>query len=147
MNEIPSPSNGKPISIKVIRDDRGALMVGEFEREIPFSVKRFFIVYDVPGSSLRGIHAHKQCHQFLICTRGSCTVLVDDGKTRVCYELNAGGLGVYMPPLTWGNQSNWSTDAMLLVFASHYYDPDDYVRDYDEFLLLVKGPSIRNGPC
>ena len=122
---------------KLVPDLRGALSVGEFDREIPFMPKRYFLVFDVPTAETRGEHAHKICHQFLIAVRGSVNVVADDGDTREEFVLNRPDIGLHLPPMTWGIQYNYSADAMLLVFASHYYDAQDYVRDYAEFLALA----------
>jgi dTDP-4-dehydrorhamnose 3,5-epimerase-like enzyme len=124
-------------SLRHVRDMRGDLSVGEYERDIPFTPKRYFIVYNVPTREVRGEHAHRNCHQFLICLKGSCGVLLDDGRNRREITLDRPDRGVYMPPMVWGTQYRYSEDAMLLVFASDYYDPDDYIRDYGEFSTIV----------
>jgi len=121
-----------------ISDIRGSLTVGEFERSIPFSAKRYFMVFDVPSVETRGEHAHRECHQFLICVKGSVSVVADDGKNREEYVLDDPGLGLHLSPMTWGIQYKYSSDAVLLVFASHYYDADDYIRDYSQFLKAVE---------
>lgn len=121
-----------------IEDMRGSLSVGEFERSIPFLAKRYFLVFDVPGREIRGEHAHRVCQQFLVCVKGSCTVVADDGKQRREYLLDRPNLGIHMPAMIWGIEYKYSSDAVLLVFASEYYDPDDYIRDYGEFMELVK---------
>lgn len=126
------------ISLPIISDPRGNLSVGEFERQIPFAVKRFFVVYQVPLVEVRGEHAHRECHQFLICLRGRISVIGDDGFRREECVLDRPDVGFYMPPMTWGTQYKYSPDAVLLVFASHYYDSADYIRDYDEFLRLAR---------
>jgi UDP-2-acetamido-3-amino-2,3-dideoxy-glucuronate N-acetyltransferase len=118
-------------------DIRGNLSVGEFDRSIPFPVKRYFIVFDVPSKETRGEHAHRECHQFLICVRGSCAVVADDGKHRQEFLLDRPDVGVHLPPMVWGIQYKYSADAVLLVFASHYYDSADYIRNYAEFCQLV----------
>jgi len=125
------------VQMPKVADIRGSLSVGEFEKAVPFAAQRYFLVFDVPSVETRGEHAHKACHQFLICVRGSVTVLADDGKNREQFVLDRPDLGFYMPPMTWGTQYKYSPDAVLLVFASHYYDANDYIRDYDEFLLLA----------
>jgi carbonic anhydrase/acetyltransferase-like protein (isoleucine patch superfamily) len=121
---------------KLVPDLRGALSVGEFDREIPFLPKRYFLVFDVPTAETRGEHAHKICHQFLIAVRGSVNVVADDGEQREEFVLNRPDIGLHLPPMTWGIQYNYSADAVLLVFASHYYDAQDYIRDYSDFLSL-----------
>jgi acetyltransferase-like isoleucine patch superfamily enzyme len=121
-----------------ITDMRGSLTVGEFEKNIPFAVKRYFMVFDVPNAETRGEHAHKECHQFLICAKGSCSVLVDDGENRQEFLLDSPDIGAHLPPMTWGIQYRYSKDAVLLVFASHNYDAADYIRDYQEFVRLAQ---------
>lgn len=118
-------------------DLRGRLTVGEFERTVPFVPKRYFLVYDVPSKNTRGEHAHRECHQFLICVHGSVTCVVDDGSTRREFVLSEPYQGLHMPPMIWGTQYQYSPGAVLLVFASHHYDPDDYIRDYSQFLAEV----------
>lgn len=118
-------------------DIRGNLTVGEFDRSIPFAAKRYFMVFDVPSMETRGEHAHRECHQFLICVRGSCAVVADDGINRQEFLLDRPDLGIHLPPMVWGIQYKYSVDAVLLVFASHYYDGADYIRDYSEFRQLA----------
>ncbi|WP_441280320.1 WxcM-like domain-containing protein [Tardiphaga sp. 862_B3_N1_1] len=119
-------------------DIRGTLSVGNFSSEIPFEPKRYFLVFDVPSIETRGQHAHHRCHQFLICVRGSCSVVVDDGHNRADVRLNSPSKGIYLPPMVWGVQYNFSSDAALLVFASDAYDTNDYIRSYSEFVELAR---------
>lgn len=122
--------------LRQVGDLRGNLSVGEFPQDVPFAVQRYFLVYDVPSAETRGEHAHRACHQFLICVKGSVSVVVDDGARRQEFTLDRPELGVHMPPMIWGTQYKYSSDAVLLVFASHHYDADDYIRDYDSFVAL-----------
>lgn len=124
-----------------VADIRGSLTVGEFERTIPFAARRYFMVFDVPSAETRGEHAHRECHQFLICVRGSCAVVADDGRNRQEFLLDKPDVGIHLPPMIWGIQYKYSADAVLLVFASHYYDGADYIRDYSEFRRLVGGTA------
>jgi dTDP-4-dehydrorhamnose 3,5-epimerase-like enzyme len=119
-------------------DMRGALAVTEFERDLPFIPKRCFTVFNVPSSEIRGAHAHKSCHQFLVCVSGKVSVVVDDGTRREEYALESPDVGLHVPPMVWATQSRYSADAVLMVYASERYDPDDYIRDYDAFLPLVQ---------
>lgn len=123
--------------LPMFTDIRGSLAAGEFERSIPFTAKRFFIVFDVPSIETRGEHAHHECHQFLVCVHGRVNVVADDGRQRREYVLDRPNLGLHLPPMVWGIQYKYSADAVLLVFASEFYDPDDYIRDYDAFLALA----------
>lgn len=120
-----------------ILDLRGNLTVGEFGRNVPFEPKRYFMVFGVPNAEVRGEHAHHLCHQFLICAHGSCHVVADDGHNREEFILDDPSVGLYLPPLTWGIQYKYSADAILLVFASHYYDSEEYIRNYDDFSRLA----------
>jgi len=133
--------------VPLFQDMRGNLSVAEFARQgqVPFVPMRSFMVFDVPTKDVRGEHAHRTCHQFLVCAQGSCHVLVDDGNIRQEVVLDRRNLGLYIPPMGWGIQYKYSTDAVLLVFASDYYDPADYIRDYGEFLKLVLGTAPSPG--
>jgi len=119
-------------------DLRGALSAGEYPGQLPFEPKRYFLVYDVPGTDVRGEHAHRACHQFLVCARGAVSVVVDDGARMQEIRLDRPSLGIYVPPLVWAVQYKYTPDALLLVLASAPYDPADYIRDYDEFLSIVR---------
>jgi UDP-2-acetamido-3-amino-2,3-dideoxy-glucuronate N-acetyltransferase len=120
-----------------IEDMRGNLAAGEVGPTLPFAPQRYFIVFDVPSAEVRGEHAHRRCHQFMVCVRGGVSVVVDDGEHREEYRLDSPELGLHVPPRVWATQYRYSADSALLVFASEHYDPADYVRDYDEFLALV----------
>jgi hypothetical protein len=123
------------------RDLRGSLSVGEFLDDVPFVPKRYFLVFDVPSSEIRGEHAHRTCHLFLVCVHGAVSVVVDDGERREEFRLDHPTLGVRLPPMVWGTQYKHTPDAVLLVFASEHYDPGDYIRDYQEFLSELGRPG------
>lgn len=125
-------------SLKKVCDPRGDLSVGDFAKDIPFNPKRYFLVFNVPNEKTRGEHAHYACHQFLICVKGSCAVVADDGRYRREVVLDSAEKGIYLPPMTWGIQYKYSSDAVLLVFASHQYDSADYIRDYSKFVEAVR---------
>jgi UDP-2-acetamido-3-amino-2,3-dideoxy-glucuronate N-acetyltransferase len=129
--------NAKLQLLKKVVDPRGNLTVGEVPSDIPFQPKRYFVISQVPSKELRGEHAHRICHQFLICLSGSCRVLLDDGTNRFQVNLDRPELGLYMPPMIWGTQYSYSSDAILLVFASHHYDSGDYINNYADFINLV----------
>src|SRR5688572_25343608 len=125
--------------LPMFADLRGRLSVGEFPQQVPFVPKRYFIVFDVPGKDVRGEHAHRRCHQFLVCLRGSLSVVVDDGRSSEEIALDRPSIGLHIPPMIWAVQYRYSEDALLLVFASDRYDAGDYIRDYDEFLSVISG--------
>jgi UDP-2-acetamido-3-amino-2,3-dideoxy-glucuronate N-acetyltransferase len=124
-------------SVPVIGDWRGKLAFTEYDEAFPFRPRRHFLVFGVPADQRRGEHAHRLCHQYLICVAGSCAAVVDDGTRREEVLLDRPELGLYMPPMIWGTQYRYSADAVLLVLASHHYDPDDYIRDYQDFLAAA----------
>jgi hypothetical protein len=100
-------------------------------------VERYFVVFDVPSKEVRGEHAHHQCEQFLVCVKGSVSLLVDDGQCSEEVRLDRPSIGVHVAPLVWAVQYKYTPDAVLLVFASHPYDANDYIRNYDDFLEAV----------
>ena len=122
--------------VKDLRGDLSALEWGK--DQLPFTPKRTFFVYNVPDSRVRGEHAHKECHQFLLCLHGSISVVVDDGENREEFLLNESHIGIHIPPRVWGIQYKYSSDAVLFVLASHEYDASDYIRDYDDYLEYLK---------
>ena len=136
-----SVSRVKSYTFPRIRDPRGDLSFGEFGRDFPFEPKRNFLVFDVPDLETRGEHAHRVCEQFLICASGSVSIVVDDGRDRDEVELNAPNRGLYVPPRIWSIQYKYASRAVLLVFASHYYDANDYIRDYDHFIAECRAPQ------
>lgn len=124
----------------LITDMRGSLTFGEIGQHLPFDPKRFFLVFDVASREVRGEHAHRELKEFLICVRGSCSIALDDGESRDEVQLDSPTVGVYVPPRIWRVHYKYSADAMLLVLASDIYRPEDYVRDYDDFLANVRMP-------
>lgn len=122
--------------LPMVRDLRGNLVAREVGRGLPFEPQRFFVVFDVPSKEVRGEHAHKECHQLLVCLKGSVSCLVDNGRERAEHCLDSPQKALHIPPMVWGTQYRYSQDAVLLVLASHPYDPDDYIREYDTFRAL-----------
>ena len=120
-------------------DLRGDLLAVELAQQIPFPVKRLFYVMNVPSHHVRGEHAHKECHQLLVCLQGSVTVTADNGADREEWVLNRSDIGLHIHPMTWAAQWRYSDNAVLAVFASHSYDSYDYIRDYEEYLKAVNG--------
>ncbi len=125
-------------SLPLFADLRGSLMVGERPNDLPFEPHRFFTVFNVPSRNVRGEHAHRKLHEFLVCVAGECSLIVDDGSSRAEIQLVAPSVGVHIQPMVWSVQYKYSRDAVLLVLADRGYEPEDYVRDYDDFLSLVR---------
>ncbi len=121
------------ITLSKIHDRKGNLTSIENTVEIPFDVKRVFYLYDIPGGESRGAHAHKECHQFLVAASGAYEVLLNDGKTQRTVFLNRPNVGLHIPPGIWASEINFSSGAICLVLASHTYNEEDYIRDYNEF--------------
>jgi UDP-2-acetamido-3-amino-2,3-dideoxy-glucuronate N-acetyltransferase len=126
-----------------ITGENGSLIVAELGAGLPFTAQRMFALMEIPPGEARGIHAHRECEQFLICIRGSVTAIVDDGTRRQEIVLDAPNAGLYMPAMTWGTQFNYSADALLVVLASDPYDAKDYIEDYDEFVELRSSRSFK----
>jgi acetyltransferase-like isoleucine patch superfamily enzyme len=134
-----TPTRVRGVTIQPLthaRDLRGSLTALEFE-DLPFAPARAFSVFGVPSEFVRGSHAHRTCAQFFVCLAGELSCLVDDGTMREEIRLGTPDVGVHMPPMTWGTQWKYTRDAVLLVLASHPYDPADYIHDYEEFLELL----------
>ena len=117
--------------------ENGNLSVVENGGGLPFDVRRVFYVYDVPGGTDRGGHSHHHCHQFIIAASGSFDIEIDDGKNKLTVTLNRSNIGLYVFPGIWVGLRNFSSGSVCLTLASDVYDPDDYVRNYDEFLRLT----------
>ena len=124
------------LTLPSVVDLRGALTFGEIGAHLPFEPKRFFVVHDVPSREVRGEHAHKALHELLICLKGSCSVMVDDGRHRDEVVLDSPTTALHVPPRLWRVHYKYSPDALLLSLCSEIYDGDDYIRDYNDFLKL-----------
>ena len=118
-------------------DSRGQLIALEENKEIPFSVKRIYYIFDTAQGVTRGFHAHKTLEQILICVHGSCKIRLDNGREQAVVPLNRPDEGLYIGHDMWREMFDFSPDAVLLVLASEFYDEVDYIRNYDEFLRYV----------
>lgn len=119
-------------------DDRGMLVALEEFSDIPFEIKRVYYMYDTKDGVRRGMHAHRCLEQILICIHGSCRILLDNGKEKKIVSLEKPYEGLYVPNNMWREMYDFSQDAVLMVLASEVYKEDDYIRDYDTFLKMVK---------
>jgi dTDP-4-dehydrorhamnose 3,5-epimerase-like enzyme len=124
----------KIIDLPKISDQRGNLTFIEGDHQVPFSIQRVYYLYDVPGGSERGGHAHKGLHQLIIAISGSFDVILDDGENKMRVQLNRSYNGLYVCPMIWRELCNFSSGSVCLVLASNKYDEADYYRDYDEFM-------------
>ncbi len=131
----------KIIELPKITDPRGNLSFIEGGEHIPFDIKRVYYLYDVPGGSDRGSHAHKNLHQFIVAMSGSFDVVLDDGKEKKRFHLNRSYYGLYVCPMMWRDLDNFSSGAVCMVLASTRYDETDYIRDYDQFITAAQEKS------
>ena len=130
----------EPVLIQLPKflDERGNLSFFENNNQIPFKIKQVHWIFDVPGGEERGGLAYKKTEEFIVAASGSFDVIVDDGKKRQTIQLNRSYNGVYIPKGLWRAVENFSTNAVAIIAASELYDPNDYIRDYDEFLRYCK---------
>ncbi|WP_152090766.1 sugar 3,4-ketoisomerase [Azospira sp. I09] len=128
------------IELPKISDPRGNLTFVEGNHHIPFDIKRTYYLYDVPGGSVRGSHAHRNLHQFIIAMSGSFDVVLSDGISDHRFHLNRSYYGLYVCPMMWRTLDNFSSGAVCMVLASAPYEEEDYIRDHDQFLREVLAP-------
>lgn len=128
--------NVKIINLPKILDPRGNLSFFENSNQIPFDIKRTYWIYDVPGGEMRGSHAFKESHEFIIALSGSFDVVLNDGEKEMKYSLNRSYYGLYVPNLLWRSIENFSTNSLALIVSSIPYDAADYIRDFDEFKMI-----------
>lgn len=123
------------IEIPRITDPRGNLAVIEKE-VLPYAIKRVYYLHDVPSGAYRGGHAHKECKELLIAVSGSFEVVLDNGSTKERVMLNKPNQGLLIDVNIWRELENFSSGAVCLVLASHEYDEDDYIRNYETYKSL-----------
>ena len=128
----------KIIELPIINDPRGNLTFVESNRHIPFSIQRVYYLYDVPGGSERGGHAHKALHQLIIAMSGSFDIHLDDGYSKKTVHMNRSYYGLYICPMIWREIDNFSSGAVCMALGSDYYDELDYYRDYNQFMSDVQ---------
>ncbi len=130
------------IQLPKFLDERGNLSFFENDNQLPFAIQRVHWIYDVPGGEERGGLAYKETEEFIVAMSGSFDVLVDDGEQQYHFSLNRSYMGVYVPAGTWRTITNYSTNAVAVIAASTHYDPNDAIRDYDEFSSWVTNERV-----
>ena len=128
-----SVENSALIELPKILNPSGNLTSINNSIDLPFSIKRVYYLYDIPGGESRGAHGHKELEQLIIAASGSFDVVIDDGVNKKKITLSRPFIGLYMPPGLWRDLSNFSSGSICLVLASHLYSESDYIRDYNEF--------------
>ena len=123
--------------LRTYTDKRGSLTLVENGHEIPFQITRAYWISEVPCGEERGKHANKISYQYLIAVNGSVEVTLEDINGKQTYSLDARDKGLLVPPHTWNELKNFSSDAVLLVLASHSYDEETYINSYEEFLQYI----------
>lgn len=128
----------KLIQMPKILDERGNLSFFEENRQIPFEIRRAYWIYDVPGGEIRGGHAYKTLQEVIVALSGSFDIVLDDGEKKSTFSLNRSYSGLYVPSGIWRHLENFSTNSLALIVASEKYDENDYVRNYEDFILSKK---------
>ena len=125
------------LNFDVFGDDRGALISLEENINVPFEIKRVYFIFNTNDGISRGFHAHKDLEQVALCVKGSCRLVLDNGKSRESIILDSPNKGIYIDNSKWREMHDFSEDCVLLVLASKVYNESDYIRDYNEFLRLT----------
>ena len=130
--------NYKLLSLQTIGDERGKLVSLESLKNLPFAIKRVYYMFDTSPDLPRGFHAHKELEQLVIAIDGACEFVLDDGKNKESVWLNRPDVGLYIGINMWREMRNFSYWCKLMILASDYYDESEYIRDYAEFLDIIK---------
>ena len=129
----------KIVNLPKIVDKRGNLSFIEGRNHLPFEIRRTYWIYDVPGGEVRGGHAYRENEEFVVALSGSFDVVLHNGVQQRRFSLNRSYYGLYIPKMTWRTLENFSTNAWALVLSSTVYDPEDYIRTFDEFIAEMHG--------
>ena len=129
----------KFVNLPNIFDKRGNLSFIEGRNHLPFEIRRTYWIYDVPGGEVRGGHAYRENEEFVVALSGSFDVVLHNGVQQRRFSLNRSYYGLYIPKMTWRTLENFSTNALALVLSSTVYDPEDYIRTFDEFIAEMHG--------
>jgi len=127
----------KLIELPKIEDNRGNLSFIEGNVHVPFEIQRVYWIYDVPGGEVRGGHAYKTLHEYIVALSGSFDVVLNNGKKKQKWTLNRSYYGLYVPNMVWRSLENFSTNALCMILASEHYSENNYIRNHNEFLNLV----------
>ena len=132
------------LPLSKIHNRAGNITIIEGQKNIPFDVRRIYYLYDIPGGEDRGGHAHKELYQLIVAASGSFNVLLDDGRNKKIVALNRPDYGLMVVPGIWRELFEFSSGAICLVLASHKYNQDDYIRDYDQYVIFRKKTESKN---
>ncbi|WP_019692973.1 sugar 3,4-ketoisomerase [Pseudomonas fluorescens] len=126
------------LDINTLGDERGHLIALEGDKNIPFEIKRVYYLTDTQPGVPRGFHAHKELVQVAVCVSGRCLMKMDDGLRTEEIWLDAPDKAIVIDKMIWHEMHDFSSDCVLLVLASDFYDEQDYIRDYSIFSELTK---------
>lgn len=129
--------NIKLINLQKIGDERGSLVILENNKEIPFEIKRVYYLCDTKDGVRRGFHAHRRLNQVAVCVQGSCEFLMDDGYSIQTIKMHNNYTGLVIPAMVWHEMYNFSPDCVLMILAADFYNEDDYIRSYHDFIKQV----------
>lgn len=135
---LPQSQIGEIIPFDVKGDYQGRLVALEELRDVPFDIKRIYYIYNTLEDVIRGRHGHLALTQLLICLRGSCDVVLDDGRRKERVRMDKPSYGLLIKPMTWREMHHITHDCVLMVLADAYYDEADYIRDYDDFIRTIR---------
>jgi hypothetical protein len=128
--------NCNVVELTKIHNPAGNITIIQNGSHQPFDIKRIYYLYDVPGGSERGGHAHKELYQLIVAASGSFDVILDDGNNKKIVYLNRPNFGLFVVPGIWREIVNFSSGAICLVLASEKYIEEDYVRRYSDFFKM-----------
>jgi len=128
----------KELKLNSFSDERGSLIAIEAEKDVPFKINRTYYMYNLSANNPRGFHAHKNLEQFVICLQGSCQIKLDDGFKENHFTLDSPKKGLIIRKLIWREMYNFKDNCILMVLASHHYDEDDYIRNYNDFIDHIR---------
>lgn len=128
----------KIIDLNIHGDERGSLISLEQHKNIPFTIKRVYYIFDTKQGVARGFHSHQSLEQVVICIKGCCRFVLDNGSVKEEITLNSASQGLYIGHNLWREMHDFTDDCILLVLASEFYDEADYIRDYPLFIKLVR---------
>jgi len=130
--------NCRMIDFKVISDKRGDMIPLEYPKQLPFDLKRIYYIYNVVAGERRGYHSHNDLEQILICIHGKVKILIKTPEEEEVIELSSADKGLYIGPMIWREMFDFEDEAVLLVLASQKYDENDYIRNYDDYIIKAK---------
>lgn len=125
------------IDFAIMGDERGNLISLEETENVPFEIKRVYFIYNTDTTIKRGMHAHRDLKQLVLCVKGSCKFLLDDSKKKVEILLDQPNRGLLIEGLIWREMFDFSSDCILIIFANKHFNEQDYIRDYEEFVKIA----------